>query len=207
MKNKVLSVLCITAVIVTMGSCSRRTPDMKLIEVSGPVKQIVTQSYVSDCHGRQLEDTVSWNKSRMEFNRSGELIYGIYFQDESDTTSIRIYRDIQGQIILIQRFDPLCHRWFDTHISYDKDGMVSEYDQESIDGESHFTCTYDTKGHLKEEKEIVTKGDPYQAITRYRVLQEDEHGNWTRALARTDYDISGEKTTEFRVDYRQISYY
>lgn len=38
-------------------------------------------------------------------------------------------------------------------------------------------------------------------------MEEDEHGNWIRTMARTDYDISGEKTTEYRVDLRQITYY
>lgn len=207
MKNKHLSLLCLTAIVLTMVSCNKRTPDMKLIEVSGPVKQVVTQSYVSDKNGRQLEDTMSWNNRRMEFDEDGELVRGTYYLDENDTTAIRICRDKKGHIVLIQKFDPLCHRWFDTHISYNQDGLVSEYDQESIDGESHFTCTYDEKGNLREEREVVTKGDPYEAVTRYRIMEEDEHGNWIRTMARTDYDISGEKTTEYRVDLRQITYY
>ena len=83
---------------------------MKLIEVSGPVKQVVTQSYVSDKNGRQLEDTMSWNNRRMEFDEDGELVRGTYYLDENDTTAIRIYRDQKGHIVLIQKFDPLCHR-------------------------------------------------------------------------------------------------
>ncbi|MCR5334358.1 MAG: hypothetical protein K6E45_05475, partial [Bacteroidaceae bacterium] len=205
MNNKVFSGLCLSVIVLTLGSCNKRTPDMKLAEVSGPVKQVLTQSYVSDSNGRQLEDTMSWNKRRVEFDKNGEIVRGTYFLNESDTTSIRIYRDKKGQIILIQKYDPLCLCWFDTHIRYNQDGMVSEYDQESIDGESHFTCTYDENGNLCEEREVVTKGEPYNAVTRYRMLETDEHGNWIRTMARTDYDISGEKTTEYRIDLRQIT--
>lgn len=207
MHRKAQLLLFLATLLASFASCNRQTPDMKLLEVTGPVRQVITQSYVSDHNGRMLQDTMSWNKRRMEFDRDGELIRGTYYIDEGDTTSIRIYRDINGKIILIQKYDPLCHRWFDTHICYNDDGMVAEYDQESIDGESHYTCTYNAKGQLMEEKEVVTRGEPYQAITRYRITGEDQYGNWTRATARTDYDISGEKTTEYRVDLRQITYY
>lgn len=207
MHNKALIQLLLTIFLTTLASCNRQTPDMKFLEVKGPVKQVITQSYVCDRNGRQIQDSMSWNKRRMEFDKEGELVRGTYYIDESDTTSIRIYRNINGQIILIQKYDPLCHRWFDTHISYNPEGQVSEYDQESIDGESHYTCTYNAKGQLQEEKEVVTRGEPYQAVTHYRITEEDQYGNWTRAVARTDYDISGEKTTEYRIDRRQITYY
>ena len=57
------------------------------------------------------------------------------------------------------------------------------------------------------EKEVNIKGEPYISVTRFRILLTDDYDNWIKALVTIDYNISGERTREYRLDVREITYY
>lgn len=194
-------------IVYLVGFHRHETPDMSLAEVHGPVKSIQIKSYASDKDGNIINDTATWNNRLFEFDNAGMMTKGQINDVPGENTQIRLHRNNKAQIEYLQVYLPAYDAWFDVHFTYNQEQRVVTSEAHGPDGVSSTTYTYDDDGNVITEKEITIKGEPYIGITSYRILETDHHDNWTRALVTTDYNISGEKTREYRIDVRDIEYY
>lgn len=183
------------------------TPDMNLAEVRGPVRSLRLASYACDAHGNIINDSLTWNNRYFEFDNNGVMTKGQVDNIPGDKHPMRLHRNNKSQIEFVQVYLPAWDSWYDTQFSYDENHRVVAAEVHSPDGVSNVTFTYDHIGNVVTEKEVNIKGEPYISVTRFRILLTDDYDNWIKALVTIDYNISGERTREYRLDVREITYY
>ena len=183
------------------------TPDMNLAEVRGPVRSLRLASYACDAHGNIINDSLTGNNRYFEFDNNGVMTKGQIDNIPGDKHPMRLHRNNKSQIEFVQVYLPAWDSWYDTQFSYDENHRVVAAEVHSPDGVSNVTFTYDHIGNVVTEKEVNIKGEPYISVTRFRILLTDDYDNWIKALVTIDYNISGERTREYRLDVREITYY
>lgn len=193
----------------TLSGCQlfdNASNDLKMADLRGPVKSVSMQSYASDSTGHILNKDFTWNRIYYAFDHDGIFTNGFIESEDDDTTVVRYQRNESGQITLVQYYLKEWDKWLDTKYTYNDNGTVASYEKETLDGVSDITCQYDGQEQIG-ERELVTVGEPFIGITRFTILETDNHRNWTRRLAHVSYNISGELSQEYRLDVRTIEYY
>ncbi len=182
--------------------------DGKLYDLKGKVKSCEIAEYESEKDGQPLGDP--FDEVFLEFDNGDG-----FCTKNSDKEYKTVKRNGAGQVRAFTEYisEYQCDIW--DSLFYNEAGFVERKAFEGI--ESMSATKFQYSGNILETKVVEWTGEGENGVNEsfYTILDEDQNGNWTRRVERTDYyewEEGNEKPSEpdsfgYTVQIRKIVYY
>lgn len=206
---------CDTAeVVVSDVYCS---PDLRLKELKGKVKECAYTMCVCDENGENMDEDCCVEEFCYVFDENG------MFDFKSPDFNWRlkdpkVKRDAEGRVVEAKWYISDYDSYVSEEFVYDADGSVKICKNSGIESEDGMSYTYDKNGELiKSVSEGAGEGSIFRITMTYKILETDENDNWTVRFVKSLYeygddDGSGtydddEKSEEYHLQVRNITYW
>lgn len=155
------------------------SPDGVLLEVRGNVKKVVVKT--TDCDENGNPTIEDWSIKTYVFDKKLRAKLDKAVDD-------KLTRNDKGQVVkmetvmdnnfhLIQKF------------TYNDNGLLNTQETTGMDWCGTKTFHYDNQNYLSwTEEQAASEGVSTTEIERYKILEKDSHGNWTKRIVSTTAD-------------------
>ena len=215
MKNVSMIAVAMLATILTTGcqkTVEKEEPaDLRLFELTGNVKN-GKDLFAIDVNedGTNSDEWTQFPGGEYTFDENGTLIS---YSDNG--TQATITRDEAGRIISMKvACENADGSWndggFEVSYSWDENGKLTgdEY-HNCVGGHMVRTYIYDNNGQIVGSNgKGMAEGETYTVERKYRVLESDEKGNWTKRHVTTTETYEGiEPDVTYELETREITYF
>ena len=143
----------------------------------------------------EYDEKSSHRKDKFEFD-GNKIVYEVLYDEDGDKKSSSRYT-YNDDDLLIKYVVNGRDNSYKMEREWSDDGLVLSYKFKSTYFQEKCTYEYDEDNHCVK---MTRKSDGEKEITRYKYLEYDEEGNWTKRLISVDGEPSS-------IEEREIAYY
>lgn len=194
-----------------------QSADLAMQELQGKVKKMEFYTYTCDENGHNAEaEAPDYEHISLYFffDEKGVMTKG-YTYDETNVGP-KLIRNAQGQIERYEHYFSDVKYMFVDKFTYNASGTIATEEVNGYESTSKTVFTYDEDNNLISSKaEQSGEGSVIVSETTYKILEKDDHGNWTRRLNTNRFKEAADDgkgtfsdtVTEYLLEVRNIVYY
>lgn len=141
------------------------------------------------------DEKSSHPKDKFEFD-GNKIVYEVLYNEDEDKKFSRRYT-YNDDDLLVKYVEKEGDHSYKNEYEWSDDGLLLSYKFKGTHSQLKYTYEYDEDNHCVK---ITRKSDGEKEITRYKYLEYDEEGNWTKRLISVDGEPSS-------IEAREIEYY